>query len=181
MSGTEARTITNLGDLQPDLENANQGTERGRYMVEASLRETGAGRSIVVDREGRIIAGNKTFETWGDIADGDDVVVVRTSGDKLVVVQRDDLDLAEDERARKLAYYDNRAGEVGLGWDAEQVLADINAGLDLSSMFQDDEMNSLLADVRSPDFSPVGMDEQPRLDQKSPVTCPHCGEEFTPK
>lgn len=32
-----------------------------------------------------------------------------------------------------------------------------------------------------PDFAPVGADEQPRLDQKAPVTCPHCGEEFIPK
>lgn len=26
-----------------------------------------------------------------------------------------------------------------------------------------------------PDFQPVGADEQPRLDQKNPVICPHCG------
>lgn len=32
-----------------------------------------------------------------------------------------------------------------------------------------------------PDFAPVGADEQPRLDQKAPVTCPHCGESFVPK
>lgn len=32
----------------------------------------------------------------------------------------------------------------------------------------------------TPSFEPVGADEQPRLDQKAPVTCPHCGEEFIP-
>ena len=31
-----------------------------------------------------------------------------------------------------------------------------------------------------PDFQPVGMDEQSRLDQKTPIKCPHCGEEFVP-
>jgi hypothetical protein len=31
-----------------------------------------------------------------------------------------------------------------------------------------------------PDFQPTDADGQPRLDQKSPVTCPHCGEEFIP-
>jgi len=149
------KQITTLADLQPDSQNANTGTERGRYMVEASLREVGAGRSIVVDREGRIIAGNKTFETWGDISDPDDVVVVQTTGDKLVVVQRSDLDLANgDEKARKLAYYDNRAGEVGLEWDAEQVLADLNAGLDLDSMFRQDELDELLARMEIPDPMP---------------------------
>ena len=31
-----------------------------------------------------------------------------------------------------------------------------------------------------PDFEPVDESEQPRLDQKSPVTCPACGHEFIP-
>ena len=30
-----------------------------------------------------------------------------------------------------------------------------------------------------PDFQPVGIEEQGRLDQKKPVTCPACGHEFT--
>ena len=32
-----------------------------------------------------------------------------------------------------------------------------------------------------PDFEPVSEDEQPRLDQKSPIKCPHCGMEFIPE
>ena len=57
---------------------------------------------------GRIIAGNKTLEAWADIEG--DVQVVQTDGQQLVVVQRTDLDLTDDEgAARKLAYYDNRA------------------------------------------------------------------------
>jgi len=32
-----------------------------------------------------------------------------------------------------------------------------------------------------PDFDPVDGSEQPRLDQKSPIICPHCGEEFIPE
>ena len=31
-----------------------------------------------------------------------------------------------------------------------------------------------------PNFEPVGIDEQGRLDQKSKVICPECGNEFTP-
>jgi len=31
----------------------------------------------------------------------------------------------------------------------------------------------------TPDFQPVGIEEQGRLDQKKPVTCPACGHEFT--
>lgn len=31
-----------------------------------------------------------------------------------------------------------------------------------------------------PNFAPGSEDEQGRLDQKKPITCPNCGEEFTP-
>ena len=172
--------IKNIADLKPDKKNANKGTQRGRGMVEASLRETGAGRSIVVDKDGRVIAGNKTLEAWADIANTDDVVIVPTDGSKLVVVQRQDLDLNDDTgMARKLAFYDNRAGEVGLEWGADELLASMRNGLDLSAFWHQDELDALINTV--PDFQPVGANEQPRLDQKAPVTCPHCGEEFIPK
>lgn len=49
-----------LSDLIPDARNANRGTDRGRSAVRKSLQDLGAGRSIVLDKHGRIIAGNKT-------------------------------------------------------------------------------------------------------------------------
>lgn len=137
------KTLTKLSDLTPDMANANKGTERGRYMVEASLTETGAGRSIVADKDGRIIAGNKTLEAWAGM--GGAVKIVETDGQELVVVQRTDLDLSDPKgKARKLAYYDNRAGQVGLEWDAEQLLADVNAGVDLAAMFKGAEIAEIL-------------------------------------
>jgi len=133
--------------ITPDRKNANKGTERGRYMVEASLRETGAGRSILLDKDGRIIAGNKTFEAASDI--GLPLRVIQTDGSELVAVQRTDLDLDDDTgTARKLAYYDNRTSSIGLEWDAEQVMSDLAAGLDLSAMFRQDELDELLADLQ---------------------------------
>ena len=39
-----AKKIKGIEDLTPDVRNANRGTQRGRGMVEASLREVGAGR-----------------------------------------------------------------------------------------------------------------------------------------
>ena len=153
--------------IQPDRKNANKGTERGRYMVEASLRETGAGRSILLDKDGRIIAGNKTFEAASDI--GLPVRVVETDGTELVAVKRTDLDLDDDTgTARKLAYYDNRAAQVGLDWDAEQMLADLGAGLDLSAMFKQDELDELLADLqpKTTGDTPAETDRAEELRQK---------------
>ena len=168
-----------LDTLTPDHANANKGTERGRYALEASLRQFGAGRSILLDKNGRIIAGNKTVETAADVG-LDDVLIVETDGKQIVAVQRTDLDI-DREAGRGLAYADNRTSELDLSWNAEQVLADLNAGVDLSALWRQDELDSLLADIRPPDFQPVDESEQPRLDQKAPITCPHCGEEFIPE
>ena len=54
--------ITSIKDLIPDNKNANRGTDRGRQAVRDSLENLGAGRSILIDRKGRVIAGNKTLE-----------------------------------------------------------------------------------------------------------------------
>ena len=176
----KSKPVTNINDLSPDARNANKGTVRGRGMVEASLREVGAGRSIVVDREGRVIAGNKTLESAVDI--GLEIQVVHTNGERLVVVQRDDLDLSDDTGpARKLAYLDNQASSVGLSWDAEQMLADLNAGFSFNGIFNQDELDAMLAGLVAPDFQPVDGSEQPRLDQKKAIVCPHCQMEFIPE
>lgn len=87
-----------LAELTADSRNANKGTPRGRKMVADSLKRYGAGRSILVDREGNIIAGNKTAE--GAKAVGlDDVIVVKTDGSKLVAVQRTALQQRTKESA----------------------------------------------------------------------------------
>ena len=131
-----------LDTLTPDHANANKGTERGRYALEASLRQFGAGRSILLDKNGRIIAGNKTVETAADVG-LDDVLIVETDGKQIVAVQRTDLDI-DSEAGRGLAYADNRVGQLDLDWDAEQVLADLNAGVDLSALWRQDELDEML-------------------------------------
>jgi hypothetical protein len=140
--------VAKLSDLTPDHSNANRGTERGRYALEASLRKYGAGRSILIDRNGRIIAGNKTAETAADVGI-DDVIIVPTNGRQLVAVQRTDLDL-DSKEARELAYADNRVGQLDLDFDPEQILADIGAGVDLSAFWKQDELDELLAGMSAP-------------------------------
>jgi hypothetical protein len=82
-----------------------------------------------------------------------------------------------------MAYADNRTAEIGLSWSAEQIVADLDTGVDLAGMFREEELREMLeaaANGMMPDFQPVGEDEQPRLDQKKPTTCPECGHEFVP-
>jgi site-specific DNA-methyltransferase (adenine-specific) len=131
-----------LSDLTPDARNANKGTVRGSAMIRASLRDYGAGRSILLDKNGAIIAGNKTVENAGALGHKD-VLIVQTDGTQLVAVQRTDLDL-KDSRARQLAIADNRSGEVSLEWDAEMLKALSGEGVDLGPFWTGDELEKLL-------------------------------------
>jgi hypothetical protein len=108
-----------LTDLTPDPNNANRGTDRGRDALARSLRDYGAGRAVLIDRHGRIIAGNKTVEQAKAL--NIPLRVVKTDGHHLIAVQRDDLDLATDLRAKALAIADNRVGELDLEWDVEML------------------------------------------------------------
>lgn len=116
---TKPKEIKTLDDLTPDGENFNRHTEFGQKLLEDSLRKFGAGRSILVDKDGNIIAGNGVVETAAAIG-MEDVVVVKTDGKKLVVVQRDDLTLDSPE-GRELALADNMTALKGIDLDLEKV------------------------------------------------------------
>jgi DNA modification methylase len=130
-----------LSELKPDPRNANKGTERGRAAVKHSISELGAGRSILVDRNGVILAGNKTASAAESAGIDNELIVVTTDGSKLVVVQRTDLD-ASDPKAKELAIADNRTAELGLEWDAD-VLKDLAGELDLAWYFDGAELQEI--------------------------------------
>jgi hypothetical protein len=49
-----------IADVIPDRRNARKATKRSNEAVADSLKEFGAGRSILLDAQGHIIAGNTT-------------------------------------------------------------------------------------------------------------------------
>lgn len=120
-------TEATIADLIPDDKNLNKGTQFGQHLIEKSLRELGAGRSLLLDKNNRIIAGNKTTENAAAI-DLNDVIIVESDGTKLVAVKRTDIDL-DSERGRKLALADNASSAANLEWDEEQMAA-LQAELD---------------------------------------------------
>jgi DNA modification methylase len=151
------KKIQSVGDLKADPANVNKGTERGRQVIDWSLTELGAGRSILADSEGVVIAGNKTLEVA--INHQLPVRVIETDGSELVVVQRTDLRLlgqgAERDKARQLAIADNRASEVGYSPDVEILLEHTQSGIDVSSLYKRDEIEALLASLaRVEDIKP---------------------------
>jgi hypothetical protein len=146
------KRVSTLADLTPDERNANRGTERGRQMLETSLRKYGAGRSVLADKHGALIAGNKTVEVAAEL--GIPIRTIETDGHELVVVQRTDLDLGEGGAARELAYADNRVGQVSLEWELAQIGADVAAGVDLAGLWSEQELVNLLAAERAEPFDP---------------------------
>jgi DNA modification methylase len=128
--------------LRPDPRNANRGTARGQRLLRESLTRLGAGRSILIDRHGTIIAGNKAWQHAEALAVP--VEIVPSDGTRLIAVQRTDLDLATDADARRLAIADNRVSELNLDWDPE-MLASVQAdGVALEGLFDDRELEQLL-------------------------------------
>lgn len=130
--------ITHIGDLTPDAGNARAHTERGLGMLEKSLQEVGAARSIVIDEDGRILAGNATVEAAGHVGI-ENVKVVQANGNEIIAVQRTGL---TDKQKTRLALLDNRVGELS-DWDSD-VLADLDASGDLlDDLFSSEELDAL--------------------------------------
>ena len=107
--------VIDIEELAQDAHNFNKGNEQGQQLMERSFKELGAGRSILLDRNGNIIAGNKSQKAA--IAAGiKRVRVIETTGDELVAVKRTDVDIDSAE-GRKMAYLDNLTTQVNLTWD----------------------------------------------------------------
>ena len=111
---------TNIESLVPDNKNFNKGTQFGDHLMDESLRRFGLGRSILIDKNNRIIAGNKTAEKAADIG-FTDVVVVEVDGNQLVAVKRKDIDL-DSAKGRELALSDNATGKANLCFDTDLIM-----------------------------------------------------------
>lgn len=129
-----------ISDLTFDDKNFNKHTEFGMSLLEKSLRNNGAGRSILIDKNNRIIAGNGIVESAGQIG-LEDVQIVESDGTKLIAVKRTDIDL-DSKQGREMALADNATSAADLEWDSE-ILAEVTDEYDIElgdwGVFLDDE------------------------------------------
>jgi DNA modification methylase len=131
-----------LDDLKPDPDNARAHNPRNVGMIESALNEVGAARSIVVDEDGVILAGNATVEAAA-AAGIERVVFVDADGETIVAVRRRNL---TPEQKRRLALYDNRTAELAT-WDLDAILG-LSTGDALDGLFSSDEIDDLLSGYR---------------------------------
>lgn len=134
-------TMTHIAELKPDSRNARKHNPRNVGMIEDSLQRDGFGRSVLLANDGTIIAGNATIDAAAQ-AGIEDVLIVESDGTKVVAVKRTDVE-PDSERFHMLALADNRTAELA-EWD-EAVLAELNEELDLSGLFNDDELARILS------------------------------------
>jgi hypothetical protein len=168
--------VEDLENLQPDQDNPNKGTERGAYVIRKSLEATGAGRSLVIDKDGTTAAGNKTLEALADLG-FKEVIIVETDGTQAVAVKRTDWDLSDpspSNPARLYAYYDNRASEVGFELDIEQISEDVMRGVDLTDMYRDKELDKIIAQAEA-----LPLDDMEEASELEEIHCPKCGFTFS--
>lgn len=156
-----------MTEIKFDKRNYRKHNDRNKELIRKSLNECGAGRSIVIDNNNEIIAGNGIYKQAQEL--GIKTKIIETDGSELVVVKRTDLS-TDDEKRRKLAIMDNSTSDSS-EFDVELLKVDLSipelqelglpvfeeSNIDVDSFFEDSEQ----------------AEKKPKT-----VKCPHCGEEF---
>jgi DNA modification methylase len=139
---TKSKQIENttVTSLIADDKNFNKGSEVGAEMIRKSFQKFGSGRSILIDKNNRIIAGNKSVEFSGL----NDVMIVESDGTQLIAVKRTDIDLDTPE-GREMALADNASAKANIVFDAELVEAELGEavcvewGIDVATKLEAEE------------------------------------------
>lgn len=132
-----------MSNIKFDKRNYRKHNEKNKKLIKKSLEECGTGRSIIVDNNEEIIAGNGVYEQAK--AMNIPVKVIETDGTELIAVKRTDLQTG-DEKRTKLAILDNSTADssemdyallqkdfelvdlMSMGIDAVNLNIDENAG-----------------------------------------------------
>lgn len=134
-----------IDELIADSMNSREHPDANRAAVEGSFGKFGAGRSVALDKDGVVRAGNQTL--LAAKASGiKEVVVVKGRRDLLVAVKRKDW---TDDEAKAYAIADNRSGDLSR-WAAEQMAANVQLtaeAVDYRALgFSDRDMTRILGE-----------------------------------
>ena len=133
--------MTSINDLQNDHKNARKRTDRSSKLIKESLQKFGAARSIVIDENNRILAGNGTI-AGAKAAGIKNLKVIETDGNEIIAVKR--TGLSEDEKVG-LALADNRTSDLS-EWD-KNMLEELSQEHDLEPWFDNDDLKELLGET----------------------------------
>lgn len=143
--------------MKQDPRNYRKHSERNKELIRKSLAQFGAGRSVLVDGDDYIVAGNGVMEQAEAL--GIPTRVIETDGTELVVVKRTDLTL-NDPRRKELALADNATSDSS-AWDVD-ALAEDWSGDQLGEWDVDvEEWHNLNGEDMSDSFNLQGGDREP--------------------
>jgi|TARA_B100001059_G_scaffold211652_1_gene226156 hypothetical protein len=166
--------LASIKSLKPDHKNARRRTDRSSQLIQESLQRYGAARSIVIDEENRILAGNGTVD--GAKAAGiQNVRIIETDGDEIIAIKRTNL---SEEQKIGLALADNRTSDLS-EWDQE-MLHTLSQEHDINDWFTPEDLNSITGDPVSELEPPQDFDEVDD-DITTEHRCPSCGYEWSGK
>jgi hypothetical protein len=168
-----AFAMASINDFKTDSRNARKRTNQSATLIQESLKRYGAARSIVVDENGTVLAGNGTFES-AKSAGITNVRIIESDGTELIAVRR--TDLSDDEKVG-LALADNRTAELS-SWDNE-MLHRLSMEHDISPWFEQEDISALIDDPTEK-IAPESFDEVGE-DISTEYRCPSCGYEWSGK
>lgn len=140
-----------MPEIKKDPQNYRMHDKRNKEVIAKSLSECGAGRSILLDSEDGIIAGNGVFEQAEKL--NIPVKIIETDGTELIAVKRTDLK-PEDEKRRNLSVMDNSTSDLST-WDWSRLTGDFDEpslyemGIELPEL---DAVETDLEDIERPDI-----------------------------
>jgi len=155
-------------DLIPYARNSRSHSPEQVAQIAGSIREFGFTNPVLIDADNGIIAGHGRV----------------MAAQKLGMAEVPCIRLAHLTETQKRAYIiaDNKLA-LNAGWDEEMLgleladLREMDFDLDLIG-FDADEIEAAL-NPEEPNFEPGTEDDQGKLDEKSPIECPHCHKFFT--
>ena len=154
-----------MAKIKLDSKNYRVHSDKNKMIIDKSLKELGAGRSILIDSENEIIAGNGVFEQAEK--QNIKIKIVETDGTELIAVKRTDLK-TNDKKRKKLALIDNHATDTS-NFDFDAINVD----------FEEVELEEWGIEESLINLDNIKSNEDRQMpDKNNMVVCPNCGEEI---
>ena len=139
-------------ELKPQQQNASVHTVRGGEMLGDVIKNDGWIGAITAANNGEVFDGSLRLTDGVPQLEGDPIIV-RMSGDRPVVIIREDIETADDPRARRLSVAANRVSEVSRDWVPE-VLEEWEQDLESSGLWHPEEFDELMQSKEKTDLQP---------------------------
>lgn len=154
--------------IKLDKRNYRVHNEENKKLIEKSLKECGAGRSILIDANNEIIAGNGVYEQAQKLKLP--TRIIETDGKEIVAVKRTDLK-TNDEKRTKLAILDNSTNDLS-SFDIPMLEEDFDVAtlneLGIPAVkIDENELQDFFTE-----------NEEKTLDKDKTIICPYCGKEI---